>query len=601
MIVSSQPQADHIFGDLDQPENALAWLNERAQGVRHHQRKSPRKPLPGEAVTLWVTTSADQPVESVYVWLTTDEWRTQTETRFCLNETTWQTSSWSYLKVWKVSLPPQPAGTMLRYKIGAKLQGSEEMVFADTQAKTIQEGTHYSIWYDDEPAPGWPEHAIMYQIFVDRFNPGEGKAWKAQGDLRKPFGGTLNGVTEKLAWIKSMGFTAIWLSPIFASPTHHGYDTSDYYQVNPRLGTLDDLKDLIVVAHSHDIKVILDFVANHCSSQHPFFQDAVENPQSLYHDFFVWNNWPAYECFYNVRSMPKLNLAYGSPARAYLMEVAQYWLEMGVDGYRLDYAHGPEHDFWVDFYHACTQINPDHWTFGEIVQPADVQASYADGIGGALDFLLSQAIRKTFAQQEWSLAKFGGFLQHHFDYFPKGFHLPSFIDNHDMNRFLFSANLDERLLRLALLVLYVLPGQPIIYYGTEVPLSQNLSIHAKGAQGFDEARLPMAWEHLGQSDFPEYLANLARLRQIHPSLARTEWVVSYSDEEQGILVLGKRGEQAFYLCINRSQQHRSVKLPVQKSEGYVDMLTQETHVGVEGRLELTLDPYSARLLTIRYK
>jgi glycosidase len=599
MTVSSQPPADHIFGDLDQPENSIAWLNERAQGVRHHQRRSLLKPLPGEAVTLWVTTSADQPVESVHVWLTTDEWRTQTEARFSPQKISWQTACWSYLKIWTVSLPPQSAGTLLRYKIGAKQQGSDAVVFAETQAQTFQDGTHYSIWYAGEPAPDWSDNAIIYQVFVDRFNPGEGNVWSAQGDLRKPFGGTLNGVTEKLSWIKSMGFNTIWLSPIFASPTHHGYDTSDYFQVNPRLGTQDEFIKLLDVAHSHDIKVILDFVANHCSSQHPFFQDAIENPQSYYHDYFVWKNWPAYECFYNVGTMPKLNLAYGSPARDYLIEVAQYWLKLGVDGFRLDYAHGPEHDFWVDFRRASTQANPDHWTFGEIVQPANVQASYADGMGGALDFLLSQAIRKTFAQQEWPLAKFGGFLQDHFDYFPKGFHLPSFIDNHDMNRFLFAANLDERLLRLALMVLYLLPGQPIIYYGTEVPLTQKKSIHAKGAQGFDEARLPMAWSHLDHSNFPDYLANLSRVRQIYPALARTKWAVSTIDEDLGLLVLGKPEGKPVYLCINRSDQHRTVKLPVEKSKGYMDLLTLGTWGRSDGGHDLMLDPYSARLIAIR--
>ncbi len=598
MPVSPKPPADHIFGDLDQPENSVAWLNERSRGVRHHHRRSPRRPLPGEEVTLWVSTSADQPVESVHVWLTTDGWRTRTEARVSPHKTTFQTALWSYLKVWKAALPPQPAGTMLRYKIGAKLQGSDTVVYADTQARTFQEGTHYSICYADKPAPDWPEKAIIYQIFVDRFNPGVGKAWHQLGDLRKPFGGTLNGVTEKLPRIKSMGFNAVWLTPIFASPSHHGYDTSDYYQVNSRMGTLDDFKALVETAHQHDLKVILDFVANHCSNQHPFFQEAVESLQSPYHDYFMWKKWPEYECFYNVHSMPKLNLAYSSPARAYLIEVARYWLEFGVDGFRLDYAHGPEHDFWVDFQSACTQVNPDHWTFGEIVQPADVQAGYADGMGGALDFLLSQAIRKTFAQQEWPLAKFGGFLQHHFEYFPLGFHLPSFIDNHDMNRFLFAANLDQRLLRLALLVLYVLPGPPIIYYGTEVPLMQKKSIHAKGAQGFDEARLPMPWVSHDASGLPGYLAQLATLRQTYPMLARTGWLVAQVNDEQGLLVLGKRDGQTVYLCINRSDLRRLVTLPAERSHRGVDLLTQETFASLHDCIELKVEPFSARLIAV---
>ena len=135
-----------------------------------------------------------------------------------------------------------------------------------------------------------------------------------------------------------MGFNAIWLTPL-VSPSHHGYDSSDYYKINPKFGTMDDFLELIDTAHFLQIRVILDFVANHCSNEHSFFKDAVNNHNSQYHDYFVWKDWPNYESFYNVRSMPKVNLAYGSPAREYMLNCAKYWLEKGVDGFRLDYAH----------------------------------------------------------------------------------------------------------------------------------------------------------------------------------------------------------------------------------------------------------------------
>jgi glycosidase len=123
------------------------------------------------------------------------------------------------------------------------------------------------------------------------------------------------------------------------------------------MGSKDDFLELLDRAHQNQIKVILDFVPNHCSDEHPFFRDAHANPHSPYHDFFVWKEWPEYACFYNVKSMPKLDLSYGSPARAYLLECAQYWLALGVDGFRLDHAHGPEQDFWVDFRRACYKQN----------------------------------------------------------------------------------------------------------------------------------------------------------------------------------------------------------------------------------------------------
>jgi glycosidase len=397
--------------------------------------------------------------------------------------------------------------------------------------------------------------------------------------------------------MKSRGFNAVRLTPIFTNPSHHGYDISDYYQVNPRLGSLEDFRWLLDRAHQLDMKVILDFVANHCSSQHPFFVDAVRDPHSRYHDYFVWKQWPQYACFYNIQTMPKFNLAYGSPARDYLLESAQYWLSLGVDGFRLDYAHGPEQDFWVDFRQACTQFNPEHWTFAEIVQPADVQASYAGGVGGTLDFLLCQAIRLTFGQQTWCLSQFCGFLQHHFDYFPKDFSLPAFIDNHDMNRFLVAANNDDRLLRLALLVLYVLPGAPIIYYGTEVPINQAQSIHAKNAQGFDEARLPMPWEAMEHSTLPDYLQKLAQFRHAYPDIHQTGWEVYLCDDQREMLVLKKKASYEFFLFINRSPREEQFSIRVESKETFLDLITEETYLSTSNHLTVMVEPRSAQLLT----
>jgi cyclomaltodextrinase / maltogenic alpha-amylase / neopullulanase len=360
---------------------------------------------------------------------------------------------------------------------------------------------------------------------------------------------------------------------------------------------MEDFMELVKVAHQHQIRVMLDFVANHCSSEHPFFRDAVVNPESPYHDYFVWKKWPDYECFYNVRTMPKLNLAYGNPAREYLLNCAQYWLEKGVDGFRLDYAHGPEQDFWVDFRRTCAAVNPKVWTFAEIVQPPDVQASYADGVGGVLDFLACQALRLTFGQQEWSLEKFAAFIQTHFEYFPKDFSLPAFLDNHDMNRFLVTTEQSKKLLKLALFVLYTLPGPPIVYYGTEVPLSQRQSIHTKGAQGFDEARLPMEWDAVDKSDLPGYLAKLAEMRQTYPRIYQSRWKVLTSGEIKDFIVLSKAREEGLHLLINRSDNLVSWRLKDTDHRVFVDLVMDERYMVADGQLTLTVDPHSAMLIS----
>ena len=598
-LSKGKPIKDHIFGDLDQPSNSVRWLIDRHCGVHHYHEMTPKRPKPSESVELYVSTSMDLNVESVMVWITTDDWKHHSVQQLSQQRPIWSTALWSYLQEWVITLPPQPVGTMLRYKIGAKLQGSSKVVYADSQSEDSETATHFSIFFGEDALPEWAEKAVIYQIFVDRYNPGGDRSWDSQSDLKQPFGGTLLGITEKLPFIKAMGFNTIWLTPIFGSPTHHGYDTSDYYQIHPRLGSMNDFMELIRVAHQHKIRVLLDFVANHCSSEHPYFQDALTNPESPYLDYFVWKKWPHYESFYNVRTMPKLNLAYGSPAREYLLKCAQYWLKTGVDGFRLDYAHGPEQDFWVDFRRACAAVNPAVWTFAEIVQPPDVQASYVDGVGGALDFLLCQALRLTFGQFEWPLEKFAAFLQNHFDYFPEDFSLPAFLDNHDMNRFLVTSELGEKLLKLALLVLYTQPGPPIVYYGTEVALSQRQSIHAKGAQGFDEARLPMDWDAVEKSDLPRYLAKLAEIRQAYPSLYQFSWKLFSSGEHRDFIVLSKTGKESLYLVINRSENSITWRLEEIAHRVFVDLVMDERYMVADEQSTLIVEPYSAMLLSAK--
>jgi glycosidase len=488
---------------------------------------------------------------------------------------------------------------MVRYKIGARIEGSTSLIFADNQSDKLETATNFSIWYGADHFPAFANTAIVYQIFIDRFNPGTDATWQDQSDLRTVFGGTINGVREKLPYIQSMGFNTIWLTPIFKSPSHHGYDVTDYYQLDPGLGTLEDFENLLSEAHALGMKVILDFVANHCSNQHPFFQDALHLRESRYHDWFVWKTWPDYESFFNVRSMPKLDLSYGKPARKYLLDCAQYWLRNGLDGFRLDYAQGPEQDFWVDFRKACSQINSEAWTFGEIIQPADVQLTYPGGLWGSLDFLLCQAFSQTFGTQRMNLGPFAAFLASHYRFFPENFSLPAFIDNHDMNRFLFLGGGDEGLLQLVLLILYCLPGPPIVYYGTEVPMSQRRSIHVKGASGFDEARLAMPWEEVENSSFTGYLRLLAEIRAQNPSMLRQPWQVILSDEQRDLIVLGQTGTGGSYILINRSAQPAQIAFEAEYQRKFQDSISGKVYQCMEGKLQIAIEPVSAILLLAR--
>jgi len=590
MRKSKPPIIDHLFGDADLPENSAPWLLQHWQGLRHYYRKAPAYPTPNTQVQLIASTSSEKDYAQVWLFYSTDEWQTQTKLPFEKGEPRWDALRWGWLTTWTLTLPPQAEDTLLRYRIGAQPKGEQVWVFADNQAGQLADATHFSLWYAEQQPPEWSKEAIVYQVFVDRFNPGQGQVWTQTTDLMQPMGGTLKGVIEKLEFIRDMGFNAIWLTPIFDSPSHHGYDTRHYLKINPRLGSEADFEAVLERAHQLGMRVILDFVANHCSDQHPAFVEALAEPNSRFHDWFTWQPWPRYKCFYDVPEMPELDLRYGKPARAYLLEMARTWLKKGVDGFRLDYAHGPERDFWVDFQKACREVNPDCWTFGEIVQGADQQLSFAGGINGSLDYLTCQALRLSFAQQTWPLSKLAGFLQTQHAYYPVNFSLPAFIDNHDMNRFLFSAHGDLRLLIIALQLLYFLPGQPVVYYGTEAALSQRQSIHEGGALGFDEARLPMPWSE--QDDFPlaSLLQQLAKLRSDWHLGEKLGLSILHVDDAQQTLVL-QRG--SLFLALNRCDKPSTAKFAC-GVEALIDICTGEVTQGKAGQVQLALPPLSAR-------
>ncbi len=587
---------DHIFGDKDLSQVSAPWLVRYYQGVRHLQRRSPLKVLPGEICRLEVTTSDDLLIVEVHLWYSCDGWKTREQLDFVKGELIWDTLRWGWLRHWWIDLPQMNEGVILRYKIGARTEPQGTWIFADNQVDNFEQASHFAICYDLKPLPEWSRRARVYQVFVDRFNPGEGHNWVQQVDIMQPYGGTLRGVIEKLDHIKSLGLNAIWLTPIYSSPSHHGYDISNYMEINPRFGSLEDFDELVTQIHQRDMRLIMDFVANHCSDQLPQFLDARENQDSIYHNWFTWQHWPdQFRCFYDVRSMPEFDLGYGLPARSFMLDCAQFWLKRGADGFRLDYAHGPTQDFWVDFRRACLQVKPDSWLFGEIVQPADSTARFAGSLDGSLDFHLCRALRLTFAQKTWSLSRLAGFLVTQASYFDADFSLPSFIDNHDMNRFLIPAHGDTRLLKIALMLLYFLPQPPIVYYGTEFALSQSRSIHEEQGLGFDEARLPIDWTI--DSPLKDYLRKLAEMRETFPVILQGKLKVRLCDDKRQLLVMQTGVDDSMiYLVVNRSNHNNEVELNLETEGNWKDVISGQTFPHHSGKIIVKLEALESILL-----
>lgn len=512
-------------------------------GLQHGHELSPRDPGPGQPVTLTVRAGPDLAAEQVVCYYTLDGREPAGAHGMASSgqvlmlkraKVIWDTLTWGYLTKWEGTLPAQPEGKAVRYRIGAwvgdgpetfadwpKVQDTAEQAAAaffrgeslpDVPHGDPSRGHTFTYHVDRLGPPAWAREAVIYHIFVDRFYPGQDRDWLQTDDLRGFCGGTLWGVAERLDYIADLGATCLWLSPVFPSPSHHGYDATDLYHVEPRLGGDEALHALVVQAHDRGIRVLLDLVCNHVSNQHPIFQGALCDPASPYRDWFTFDDSQVgYRTFFGVPRMPQVNVA-NPDARRWLIDIARFWLrEFDVDGYRLDYAIGPGPDFWSDFWAACKEEKPDCFCFGEVVDAPDAQLAYVGRLDGCLDFHLGEALRRTFALGTWSETELDRFLARHQAFFPQNFLMTTFIDNHDMDRFLCIAQGDKEALRRAAAVQMRLPSPPIIYYGTEVGLTQAES--TKSGLGLHVSRVPMVWGEDQDRELLAYYQALIRRRR----------------------------------------------------------------------------------------
>ncbi len=555
---------DFIFGTLSTDESRIAHLADLRGGITHAQWRVPRDPLPEQAIQIYLSVGPDYPFDQAWVYWTNDESDPDGQNGIAANgfstplepvESEWDTFLWGYVRRFCGEIPPQPAGTVVRYRLSAA--GSGQEILAD-------HGAYYAFYVDNDPPPAWAQDAIIYQIFADRFfSPAEDFPTVDPKPSLKA-NGTLRGIIEKLDYIAELGANCLWLTPVFPSPSYHGYDATSFFEINPRLGTMEDFRELVEGAHARGIRVLMDFVPNHWSSQHPTFVEATQDRNSQYFKWYTFERWPdEYKCFFTSRGLPQINLRY-PPAREHVLDAAKYWLEFGVDGYRVDYCIGPTPDFYADFRRVTRLAKPDCWTFGEAVDPPDSQLAFEGGMDGALDFMLLEAMRKTFAFGKWNAKQFAEFLDRHEAYFPKTFTRPSFLDNHDMNRFLWVAHGDLRRLKLAALCQFTLIGAPVVYYGTEVGLSQNNDVMQNGRAIHEEARLPMIWGEAQDHDLFTFYRDLIVLRKNHPALRQGTRSTIHADDH----VLAYRridGEESLVTVLNISEQEAALELEFTES------------------------------------
>ncbi|MBA3337113.1 MAG: alpha-amylase [Chloroflexia bacterium] len=443
----------------------------------------------------------------------------------------------------------------------------------------------------------WWENAVCYEVFVRSFADSDGDGI---GDLR--------GLIERLDYINDgdprggddLGATCVWLMPIFTATSYHGYDVEDYYAIDPAYGSNEDFSQLITQAHERGIRVILDLVLNHTSREHPWFQDALVNPDSPYRDWYIWaDEHPGYngpwgapawhqspsadEFYYGIfwEGMPDLN--YRNPVvTAEAEKISAFWLnEMGADGFRLDaIKHLIEdgriqentletHDWLREYRAYLAQVKPDALTIGEIfgASASTLETYYPDQLDAYFAFDVGQGLLNA--------ASFGAGQQLVAAVEAAEEELPDqrwapFLTNHDQARTMsaLDGNIEEA--KMAATALLTVPGLPFIYYGEEIGMS--------GTKPDERIRTPMQWATgedggftsgtpwepfqedrdtvnvASQSDDPASLLNhyrqLVRLHVTHPALSRGDFQPLATAGRSPAAFLRQAPEETLFVLLN---------------------------------------------------
>ena len=406
--------------------------------------------------------------------------------------------------------------------------------------------------------PAWVADAVIYQIFPDRFRRSgqvkaqrhlELKPWGSDPREQGFQGGDLYGVIEALDQLQAMGISCLYLTPIFSSAANHRYHAYDYFEVDPLLGGNAALDALVAALHQRGMRLVLDGVFNHCGRGFWAFHHLVENGQdSPYRDWFHVHRWPVqpypaegedcgYDCWWAVPDLPKFN--HGNPAvRDHLLEVGRFWLERGIDGWRLDVPAEVPAEFWVDFRRVVRNVNPDAWIVGEIWGDARawLQGEHFDGVmnyrlgWSSLGWVVGDRLRQGYRNPEYPLNPLSSEALLEIWSTTTGWYRPAvnraqmnLLDSHDVPRALHSLNGDVKALKLALLLLFLQPGAPCVYYGTEAALAGGPDAELSGGPE-PACREAFPWEQPWAADLRPTIAGLAELRRNHPELTRGDLV-----------------------------------------------------------------------------
>jgi cyclomaltodextrinase len=455
--------------------------------------------------------------------------------------------------------------------------------------------------------PDWVKGAVFYQIFPDRFarseqvpKPSNLEPWDSPPTVSGFKGGDLLGVAERLDYLQELGITAIYFNPIFQSAANHRYHTHDYYQVDPILGGNDAFRQMLDAAHSRGIRVVLDGVFNHASRGfYPFYHTMENGIASPYLAWFYFDEerlragqrldaYPSsererrlcrsrrslqelgYQAWWDLPALPKFNTE-TEAVRRFIFDVARYWVEFGIDGWRLDVPYEIDDDaFWQEFRRVVKKANPEAYIVGEVWSDARrwLQGDQFDAVmnyifnRACLGFFGGKRLDTTqrpggFILQPLSAVRFSDAVDHMLTLYDWQVTLVqlNLLSSHDMPRLLTLVRGDKAALKLATLFQMTFPGAPCIYYGDEIGMQGKDDPDCRRAFPWDEAR----WDH----DLLAFFRRAISLRHEHPALQRGHYLHLQADDQRAAYAFARQGEgETLVVALNNGSTKYDLNVPV---------------------------------------
>ncbi len=412
-----------------------------------------------------------------------------------------------------------------------------------------------------EPEPAWVQYALWWQVFPLGFLGGPPDALPdgAEPTHRLP------ALLPWLDYLIELGANGLLLGPLFASQTH-GYDTVDHFRVDPRLGDEADVVELLTQAHARGVRVLFDGVFNHVGDRHPLFVQAVEDGRGAPSGRWFHLYWPddatappEYEHFEGHRSLVTLNHA-ADEVVDLVAEVMTYWLDRGVDGWRLDAAYAVPPEFWARVVPRVRERHPEAYLVGEMIHGDYAGYVRTSGLDAVTQYELWWAIwhslnDRNFFELVHALTRHQGFVE---QFVPL-----TFVGNHDVTR-IASRLEDPRLLDHALVVLLTVAGTPCLYAGDERAFRGVKEDRAGG----DDAVRPAFPADPAQLAFGAAVLDrhreLIALRRRHPWLHRAVTTVTSVTNEQ-LVYTSAAGEHRLVVALNIADDAAHLDLPASGS------------------------------------